>query len=433
MWSEFAICSKIIRKGHIMKSLKRWVCIIVGLALIFTMSTATTFAASKPAKVTKETIKSTTYNSITIGWKKVKGASGYEVYRATSKSGSYKLVKTINKAKTVSFKDKGLKSNKTYYYKVRAFKKSGSKKTKGKYSAVFSGKTKKCMSVSKKSVSIKQNKSTKVTVTFKQSGTVYWESDDPDIATCSWGDFNNNKAPLTIKAGKPGTTYITITNTHNKEKIKIKVKVKSIYNTVISTKPPSISVVEGEKKTLIIHTDKGEEVSFDTNNDNVDCEWGDWFPDNNDTYFYVTGEEEGDSVITIYDSHNTDVETKIKVTVKPEVDIHVPDNYEYIDYSEDGEIDQVVDIRNVKVSTKVKDPDTGTWAILVDVSCILETDNIAFPGMDSICMIPVSLQQNGKVIYTGDIVKTGLSEGSYFSAQAGFVDVKKGEYDFVIG
>lgn len=44
-----------------------------------------------------------------ISWKKVKGASGYEVYRSTKKNGKYKKIKTIKKAGTVRFTDKKLK------------------------------------------------------------------------------------------------------------------------------------------------------------------------------------------------------------------------------------------------------------------------------------------------------------------------------------
>ena len=39
-------------------------------------------------------VKSTTYNSVTLTWNKVSGATKYEIYRATSKSGSYKKIKT---------------------------------------------------------------------------------------------------------------------------------------------------------------------------------------------------------------------------------------------------------------------------------------------------------------------------------------------------
>lgn len=80
---------------------------------------------------------------VTITWKKVTKATGYEVYRSVSRSGKYKKIKTIKKNSTVKYTDsKGLKKGKTYYYKVRAYKKSGKKTYYSAYSAVKSVKAK---------------------------------------------------------------------------------------------------------------------------------------------------------------------------------------------------------------------------------------------------------------------------------------------------
>ena len=54
-----------------------------------------------------------------VSWKKVKGASAYLIYRSDSKNGTYRLIKTIRKQKTVRFTDsKKIKKNKNYYYKI---------------------------------------------------------------------------------------------------------------------------------------------------------------------------------------------------------------------------------------------------------------------------------------------------------------------------
>ncbi|MGY3665257.1 MAG: N-acetylmuramoyl-L-alanine amidase [Roseburia sp. 1XD42-69] len=74
-------------------------------------------------KITQLTGKDSTY--VYLKWKKVSGAQGYEIYRSTSKDKDFKKIKTVNKGSTVSFKDKSVKAGKTYYYKVRAYKKSG--------------------------------------------------------------------------------------------------------------------------------------------------------------------------------------------------------------------------------------------------------------------------------------------------------------------
>ena len=69
----------------------------------------------------------------TLKWKKVSGAKGYVVYRATSKSGKYKAVSTIKKGSTVSYINKKLTSKKTYYYKVRAYRTENGKRIYSSY------------------------------------------------------------------------------------------------------------------------------------------------------------------------------------------------------------------------------------------------------------------------------------------------------------
>ena len=52
-----------------------------------------------------------------VSWDKVEGAVSYKVYRASSKNGTYSLVKTTT---SLSYKDSNATSGKTYYYKVVA-------------------------------------------------------------------------------------------------------------------------------------------------------------------------------------------------------------------------------------------------------------------------------------------------------------------------
>ena len=54
---------------------------------------------------------------IKIKWDAVKGAKGYEVYRATSKDGTYSLLKTVT---GTSLTNTSAKAGSTYYYKVKA-------------------------------------------------------------------------------------------------------------------------------------------------------------------------------------------------------------------------------------------------------------------------------------------------------------------------
>ena len=60
----------------------------------------------------------------------------------TGKNGKYKKVKTITKGSTVKYTKTGLKQGKTYYFKVKAYRKVSNKKVYSSYSKVKSAKIK---------------------------------------------------------------------------------------------------------------------------------------------------------------------------------------------------------------------------------------------------------------------------------------------------
>lgn len=74
----------------------------------------------------------------TLTWKKASKADGYVIYRSTKKNGKYKKIKVVKGAKNVKYTDKKVKSKKTYYYKVCAYK----GKVNGPLSAAKKGKVK---------------------------------------------------------------------------------------------------------------------------------------------------------------------------------------------------------------------------------------------------------------------------------------------------
>ena len=93
---------------------------------------------TKPSKI--KSVKTTTKSkACRISWKKVSGASGYQVYMANSKNGKYKK---IGDTKKLNLTKKGLKKGKTYYFKVRAYKTLNKKKTYGAYSVKVKAKIK---------------------------------------------------------------------------------------------------------------------------------------------------------------------------------------------------------------------------------------------------------------------------------------------------
>ena len=100
-----------------------------------TVNTTTHIAA--PASLKAATV---TKNSVKLSWKKVSGASGYEVYRLSGNK--WKKVATIKKGSTTTYTDSNLSRSTTYKYKVRAYKVVSKKNVYGDYSSELSARTK---------------------------------------------------------------------------------------------------------------------------------------------------------------------------------------------------------------------------------------------------------------------------------------------------
>jgi hypothetical protein len=78
------------------------------------------------------------YRSIKLSWSYISSVTGYEVYYKVGKTGTYKKYKSTKKT-SLTFKK--AKKNKKYYFKVRAYVKSGGKTY---YSAFSKAKKGKC-------------------------------------------------------------------------------------------------------------------------------------------------------------------------------------------------------------------------------------------------------------------------------------------------
>ena len=100
-------------------------------------------AKPAPAAPQKVAVKNSAKKTAKLSWKKVAGADGYEVYRSNSAKGKFKKIATSKSGKSVSYTNKKLSKNKTYYYKVRAYKNVKGKKVYGGYSKVVKIKIKK--------------------------------------------------------------------------------------------------------------------------------------------------------------------------------------------------------------------------------------------------------------------------------------------------
>lgn len=75
---------------------------------------------------------------IKLSWAKASGVTGYEVYSASSKTGSFSKISSVT---ANSYKNTGLKLGATKHYKVRAYKTVSGKKIYGAYSEIVGGKT----------------------------------------------------------------------------------------------------------------------------------------------------------------------------------------------------------------------------------------------------------------------------------------------------
>lgn len=94
------------------------------------------------SKVGSISLKSPTKGEGYIVWDPVKNASGYEVKMATSKNGKYITIRNSKESSHTIYSKQNLKSKKTYYFKVRAYKIVNSKKVYGDYSNIKSIKIK---------------------------------------------------------------------------------------------------------------------------------------------------------------------------------------------------------------------------------------------------------------------------------------------------
>ena len=74
-----------------------------------------------------------------MSWGKVSGAQYYQVYRSTSKTGSYLYVATVSGSSS-SYTNKRLTNGKTYYYKVRAYRVVNGTNVYSGYSGMVSAK-----------------------------------------------------------------------------------------------------------------------------------------------------------------------------------------------------------------------------------------------------------------------------------------------------
>ena len=139
----------------------------------------------KVAKVTGLNAKALSSKAIKLTWKKVKGATGYQVYRYSKANGKFVLCFTTKK---LSWNNSGLKADTSFSYKVRAYTEKDNTKYFGEFSKIVKCRTEKSDQVKISSLALKklgcQYKSGgKGPTKFDCSGFVQWVYKNADVDT----------------------------------------------------------------------------------------------------------------------------------------------------------------------------------------------------------------------------------------------------------
>lgn len=92
----------------------------------------------KATKMDLTKVASYSYNKIKLTWEPLSGVDGYQIYRATTKTGTYTKVTTITDPTRSTYINGSRTCGKTYYYKIRAYKKMNGKTVYSKYSSILS-------------------------------------------------------------------------------------------------------------------------------------------------------------------------------------------------------------------------------------------------------------------------------------------------------
>ena len=125
-------------------------------------SASVTFSVT-PEKPKNLTATAKTTTSAELSWTAAKNVTGYNVYRSTSKNGTFK---NVGSTTTNTFTDKGLTKGKTYYYKVASYVNAEGKQAISQYSEVVSVKA---AAPAPAQVSAKKAKSGAAKITWSKS------------------------------------------------------------------------------------------------------------------------------------------------------------------------------------------------------------------------------------------------------------------------
>lgn len=161
-------------------------------------------------------VKATSGNDyIKLNWNSASNATGYYIYIYSTTKKTYRIYKTVNGGSKTSVKLTGLKPNKQYKFKVKAFAKYNGKIYKGKASSAVSKKTKNNVVTLS---SAKSSKTKRITVKWKKiSGVTGYE--------VMWSTSSNFKKNfLSVKVKGATKTSKTLTTAQRKKNYYVRVR-----------------------------------------------------------------------------------------------------------------------------------------------------------------------------------------------------------------
>jgi len=189
------------------------------------------------------------YASVTLTWNGVDGAEGYHVYRREKEKKSFVLVKKISGEASVTYKDKGLTTGKTYQYKIEAYR--------GDYNATPSD-------VASAKPTLSKMTGVKAAKTGYASVRISWKKVDGAKGYKIYRYDTKKKKYTLLKTIKNGKT-VSYTNTGLKTGTTYKYKVKAYrgtaenaFSSIVSAKPTLAKVkslkAKGQKKVKLTWT-----------------------------------------------------------------------------------------------------------------------------------------------------------------------------------
>lgn len=197
-----------------------------------------------PNKVVNLKVSSIKKDSVKLSYDKV-STTGYEIYRSTDNK-KWSKITTISKNSTLTYTNKKLKANKTYYYKVRAYKTVSGKKVYGSYSSVLKVKT--APDKGKLSVSLKDYNALNINVNSIKGASKYklYRSNDNKNFTLLKEVSSGTYIDSEVELGKTYYYKVKACNSNNTCG-----SYSSVSKLKVTPKKPSISLSTASKKVTI--------------------------------------------------------------------------------------------------------------------------------------------------------------------------------------